>query len=102
MGRAVGVPRSASGKVNPLATDDRAASTLTAIKDRWAARKGFSLGFDPVDGISLVAAVEAALKLADEIDRHGLWLPREREPDGGQMATDALRAAIITALTGKE
>jgi hypothetical protein len=66
---------------------DPVASTLSAIQERWTARKQYSLGFDPVDGSRLLAAVEAALKLADE------WEAKAKKI-GGQIALEDCDGAV--------
>jgi len=94
-----------------MATNDLS-SLLSPIRERWAARKRRSIGFDPVDAVVLLAAVEAALKAADEWDAEarGIFLEAARTADAGevgaasalQSAAADLRTVIAAALAGKQ
>jgi hypothetical protein len=73
---------------------DDPASVLSPIRERWSNRRSFSLGFDPVDGLALLAAVEAALKLAAR------WQSFGDGEDAQSECAAELREAIMTTLSG--
>lgn len=52
-------------------------STLAGIRERWEARKRSSLGFDPVDAIALLAALDAVLALHHPKPVYGLAFAAE-------------------------
>jgi hypothetical protein len=83
-------------------SSDPAAAALDGIRGRWAARKQYSLGFNPVDASRLLAAVEAASELADEWRAVGSPESAEEEALMWQQieSGERLREAITAALTG--
>lgn len=100
-----------------MTADDPVATTLAGIRHRWEARRGYSLGFDPVDAPLLLAAIEAVLKLADDwaaesdelddlaekpgTDEEGRPIMQGQALAYNSCAGD-LREAITRELTGKE
>ena len=80
-------------RMNAASWDDsgyrEAEERFTEVQDKLAARVP-----------RLLAAVEAALEVAALIERYGAVLPGRGVPV--QHASEALRQAITTALTGKE
>jgi len=67
---------------------------LDAIKARWTQRRGSGLGFDPVDAIRLLGAVEAVLELADR------WTLRPGDADWARTrAMDECAAKVREAIT---
>jgi len=79
-------------RMNAASWDDsgyrEAEERFTEVQDKLAARAP-----------ALVKAVEAALEVATLIERYGAVLPGRGAPV--QHASEALRQAITTALTGK-
>lgn len=104
--------------MTPNAPDDRTATTLSEIRERWATRARD--GFDSTDGSRLLKLADAVLKLADDWDKKAAELDAmaERADARGADPSRAIlmsvraqalsdcaqefREAITTALTGKE